>query len=489
MPAPFRAFLGGSYPATSPHAACERTINFIPEYIGSPGAKAPLVLYPTPGVEAFATAADTPVRALGAQGGRVFAVVGTTLYEVASDGTLTDRGDVAVDVGTDPAQILANGDGGGELLIVSGGHAYLYTLATNTLTDLMSGGSPLSCTASQAVMLDGYFVILDGATSTLYQSDLLDGTTWDGAALQLRNAAPDPWVAVAVLNRDLWVLGEKTSEIWYNAGTTPWAFAMHAGGLVPWGCAAPFSVANVGDRLIWLGQTTRGRGQVVAASGLSPQVISTPAIDQVIQGYATTDDAVAWTYDHDGHQFYLLQFPTADTTLVYDLSTGLWHERGTWNSSTSAYEAWRPCYHTLAFGEHLVGDRNAGELYTLSSSAYLDADGAAIRRVRRANVLNDSNRRLSFSRFEVDLEPGLGTGSGEGADPEVELNFSNNAAKTWATAGARSSGSGAQGEYTKRVFWTRLGSARNRVFEIVCADPAPYRITAAYLDMRLTGGK
>jgi hypothetical protein len=251
-----------------------------------------------------------------------------------------------------------------------------------------------------------------------------------------------------------------------------------------WGCVAPWSAKACGTSLMWLAQTKHGQGQVIEGSGLSAHVISTPALENELAGYATLTDAVADVYDERGHRFYVLTFPTANATWVYDLTTQLWHERGTWNVGTSAYTEWRPLYSAHAFGRQLIGDREAGTIYTLSATSHTDVGGAVIRRVRRAPILSANNTRTSFTRFALDLEPGLGTGSGAGASPLVTLKFSNNAGKTWSTAGARTAGSGDQGEYAKRVFWTRLGAARLRVFEVVCAEPAPYRIVNAYLDTR-----
>ena len=58
-------------------------------------------------------------------------------------------------------------------------------------------------------------------------------------------------------------------------------------------------------------------------------------------------DARAFTYQKDGHHFYVLTFPTGNKTFVFDASTSLWHERNatvpsttintvTWATQTSA---------------------------------------------------------------------------------------------------------------------------------------------------------
>jgi hypothetical protein len=125
----YPGFIGGSATQHSSTFASERTVNWYVERADTQGAKNAGYLLPTPGVSTFAThATQAPVRALWAQADRCFAVIGTDFVEVGSGGTLTSRGTVSVDVGTDPATITSNGDAGSEILITSNGHAYVYLL-------------------------------------------------------------------------------------------------------------------------------------------------------------------------------------------------------------------------------------------------------------------------------------------------------------------------------------------------------------------------
>ena len=67
-----------------------------------------------------------------------------------------------------------------------------------------------------------------------------------------------------------------------------------------------------------------------------------------------------------------------------------------------------------------------------------------------------------------------------GWDPQVMLRISNDGGKTWGPELWRSAGK--MGEYTKRVSWNRMGSARRRVFEVTMTDPIPWKITGCYLE-------
>jgi hypothetical protein len=115
-------------------ADCEDTINWYPEMSESQGAKAKIVLYPTPGMEEFSagTQAGRALFSTAASGGRTFLVEGTSFVELAETGVRTVRGTVSQDA--NPATITTNGDGGDQLFITSGSNGYNFDLNTNTLT-------------------------------------------------------------------------------------------------------------------------------------------------------------------------------------------------------------------------------------------------------------------------------------------------------------------------------------------------------------------
>lgn len=491
----YPGFIGGTAVAQSPIFQGERTVNFYLERASSPGAATASMLLPVPGVEVWAThATAATVRGLWAESGRCFAVLGTTFAEVGSNKTLTDLPTgspttLSMDTGQDPVSICSNGDGGQELLVTSGGTIYLYGIppggvVTAKTVGFKLDGAPLDWTATMAGMLDGFFLALDTSTSTFYISEPLDGTKWDATQCLQRSGQPDRWVSLIVVGREIWLLGALTSDVLYNSGASPFPFTFHSSGTIPYGCLAPWSAVAVPGGICWLASSRHGGARVVLAAGLTPRVISTPAVDAALDGYATVTDAVAASYESQGHAFYVLTFPTAEATWVYDLTTDTWAERGRWDPDDARYLAWRPLAHAFAFGVHLFGDRVGGTIYVQSNAYVGDVAGGTIRRLRRAPAIVDEHRRVGYDAFELALEPGLGTVSGEGMTPEVVLNYSNDAGKTWTTAGQRSAGSGALGQYRKRVRWTRLGSSRQRMFEVVMSDPIPWRIVEAILQVR-----
>lgn len=480
MPA-YPSFCYGSYPSQSPIADLERTMNWYPEPIESPGSTWQAALYPTPGQQSFIAApsvSDVNTRALFSMSNRTHGVVGGGIYELFQTNTATRRGPCAQD--NYPAQIAYNGQTGNQLLISSGTNGYLVDLTTNLVTQVLSGD------ATMVGMIDTYFLAFNIVTSRFRWSGLNDGTTWNALNFQSRSIAPDPWQAMVVDgNRQIWLIGEQTGEVWYDAGTSPSPFAPIPGAVFGYGTPAPFTVKVAGDRMIWLSKSVDGAGIVVAARGYSPERVSNYAIETAIAAYQRTSmitDAEAFVYQDQGHVFYVLNFPSANATWVLDTSTGVWHQRGKWNAPRNDFDVWGPRVHAYAFGQHLVGDRSTGTIATMDVSYGSEVDGKAIRRVRIPAPIwcRSGVRRMFINRFQVRAEPGLGTSTGQGVSPSMMLRTSRNA-KTWSNE--RAAAAGAIGGYGQRVFWTRCGSSPDLwVPEITVTDPIPWRIVGADIE-------
>lgn len=471
----FPNFVGPAYTSQSPNVDCERTVNWYPEITEAPGAKANIVLYPCPGFESFADLSPGPVRALYAINGRTFAVSGYVFYEISTTGVATNRGSVAIDA--NPATISSNGDGGDQLFITSGDHGYCFDLTSNTLTTVLASG----CTVGD--FLDGFFLSLDTATATFRISDLLDGTTWDATQYAQRNTGADTWQAMQVVHREIWLLGSQTSDVFYNSGAFPFPFAPIPGAFIQQGTQSTFSLASLNQSLIWLSHNAQGSGMVMRSNGYTADRISTHAIEWAIQRYETIEDAQAFTYQEQGHNFYVLLFPSAKATWVWDMTTNLWHERGYWVSNDNQFDSIRVACHCHPHDNiSLVGNRLTGEVYRMSVSIATDVDGLGMRRQRRARGLSQDETWILYGQMQLDMESGLGLATGQGSDPQVMLRISRDGGHTWGNEYWASAGK--IGQYSKRVVWNRLGRSRNAAFEVTVTDPIPWRITQAFLTVR-----
>lgn len=473
-------FVGPSNQAQSPIADCERTVNLYLEP-NDTGRGRP-ALYPTPGRSNFITGlADVGTRALASMNARVLAVLGGGAYELFAGGTATRYGVVNQDANL--AQITFNGITGNQALFASGGNAYVLNLATNVLSSAVLTGE-----ATQIGMLDGYGLAFNKTLGKVRSSNLNDFTTFDPTNFATRSSAPDNWQAMHVNAPDVWFIGEQSGDVWQNAGSTGFPLAPRPGAAFPWGIAATFSIATAGDSVLWLSRNAQGAGVVVRARGYTPQPVNSYALDAAIASYATIADAEALAFQRRGHTFYVLKFPTAGATWMYDLKTGLWTEIGTYDSATGRC-LWAPRAITYAFGKHLVGDGTTATISQLDDAVGTEANGDPIVRLRiPPALLADERGRLFVDRFQPEIEHGLGTATGQGSDPVAMLRWSKDFGRTWGNE--RTATLGRMGEYDARTVWLRCGSAvTSMVPELKISDPVPTRIVGALVDARGARGQ
>ena len=376
-----------------------------------------------------------------------------------------------------------------QIMIVSAGHAYCYTPATNVLLEVTA---QLAGMPAKVFFADGYFGMLIAQSQTFQFSNPLDGTTWPGVNLSEVSVFPENITTIGVDHRELVILGEKQGQLYQDTGSVE-IYDPVAGGFIEQGAAALFATDLVDSATFWLGQNKDGQGIAWRLNGVSPLRISNHAVESAWERYASITNAVSYSYVRKGHTFWVIYFPTANpaplptsATWVYDAATGLWHEWSYWRADLGRDEAHHSWWHQFAFNQHLVGDWSTGNIYQLSPMLYTDA-GNPIRRVRRAPHISKEKEPINFDELTVDFESGVGPqpplldGLGNPRPPQAMLRWSNDGGKTWSNEQTVSMG--AAGESLQRAVWRRLGQARrgSRVFELAVSDPVWCAIVDAYL--------
>lgn len=466
----YPGFVGGSAQSLNPLASLQGTMNFYTEVVR--GRK---TYYPVEGTTIFGTTTHVGNRASFEENGRAFSVHANQLVEWFADGSTIDRGFVTQD--DNPATICSNGTTGGQLFITSGTNGYCYVLATNTLTLVLAG------VAVQGAMLDGFFLAFNPVNGEVRFSALNDGTSWDPLDFFFRSIAPDPWRAMIVSQGKIWMIGEHTGEVWWDAGGADVPFEPIQSSVFSYGIIAPFSLIGVGDSVRWLSQTKDGDGIVVGARGYRPERLSDHPTETAIAAYkraARITDCEALTYQTVGHTFTSLRFPAANATRCFDDATGEWHQRGLWNSGLNQFDIWRPRMHMAAFGKHLVGDPDTGVLAELDGSYLTEYDGLAIRRQLIPPALFGENDFVQVDRLELYLQQGLAPQSPAlGSAPVVELRVSGNAGKTFGNA--RHGAAGSTGEYDARLTWVACGAGQTWVPKFTFTDPLPWRVCDCFV--------
>lgn len=439
--------------------SAQRLINLFVEK-QPPDAKATTALLPTPGLREFADLTAGPIRGLCVMGQYLYVVAGVTVYRVDADGNETSLGTIA---GGGPVSM--DQDGNYLCIVVPDTFgAWAVDRATETLTKI---SDPDFLGATSVCVIDGYFIFSKPNSTEFFLSALNDPTTFDALDFASAEGSPDNIVAASRVGRDLWLFGETSAEVWSNVGATDFPFLRVSGGFIQRGTSARFSITSRLGTAVWLGDDR----VVYTAAGVQPQRISTHALEQAIGGYERVDDAVGYIYEQEGHVFYVLSFPSAGDTWVYDFASGAWHER-----ESEGLGVWRAALGVAFAGAVIAGDNATAKLWRVDPT-YAYEDDAQIIRVATGTAFHAEGKKVFFSRLTAEFETGVGLVTGQGSSPVAWLAWSDDGGRTWGNAAEASLG--AIGQYRTRVEWRRLGSARHRVFRLQWSDPVYTTLIAA----------
>jgi hypothetical protein len=338
--------------------------------------------------------------------------------------------------------------------------------------------------ASCVDIVDNYFVYNRPNTQQYASSDVLSPITY-GLAFASKFTGPDDLVSLIVDHGQIYLLGEKTSEVWADVGTFPFPFQRIPGASSQHGIAAQFSMARFGNSFAYVSRNDRGQAVVVQMNGYFPQRISTHAVENTLVNQDISN-AIAYTYQLEGHECYVVTFPNIELTWVYDGATQMWH-KWLWCDNQNNFKRHRSNCSALFQGQVLVGDYENGQIYRLDPNNYTD-NGQHIRRVRRCPHLVADFQRQYFDELQIQFQPGVGLQGIEtfplgdndiGINPQAMLRWSNDGGSTWSNE--HWAGIGKVGKYQNRIIWRRLGQARDRIYEVVVTDPIKAVIVSANL--------
>lgn len=461
--------LGGSHLTTrSRNVQAQTCINWYPEVLKTPG-ESKVTLYPTPGTTFIKNIGLGPHRGSIVHKDLAYHISGNELIKQEVE-VFTSLGTIGTSTGR--VSMASNGSFGDQLIIVDGTDGYIWDSQALTLTTISDAQFPAS--PSQVRYMDSYFIVTSVDSGQFNISTSNDGTAWD--ALDFANAerAPDDTVAMETLNRDIYFVGDYTTEVWTNTGGR-FPFEPYSNGIIEFGTPAAYSLAKTDEGIIFLTRNQRGQGKIVGIKGTNVLPLSNPALEYQISTYGDISDAYAFTYEQAGHIFYQLTFPTVEKTWVFDVTLGDielgWHQRSTNDLRHVAST------HVFYNNKNYVGDYDSPAVYSLNLDVYTD-NGVAIKRERAGLHLINNQNRIRYDKLELVFEAGVGLIAGQGSDPQVMLDWSDDGGFTWSNV--RYLSTGAIGSYGVRCLTHHLGSSRDRVFRVRTSDPVNFVLIEAY---------
>jgi hypothetical protein len=517
-------FVGPSYEAPSIYQDAQECINFYPEIDPFKQDRGAIALYPTPGLTQILQLNNAPVRGMRAlSGGKyLIIIVGSKVYSIVySNGYVsTQIGNLTTTTGSVSITDNQTYNNGLTAYIVDGPNRYTWIASTNTFAIISTTDGPWTG-GNVCDVVDNY-IIYNQPNTQNWATTTVNVTT-SPALYGSKDGSPDNLVSLIVDRRQVFLLGEVTTEVWTDVGSTiqgitTFPFQRVPGTNMQHGCAAPFSIARFAEMFMFVSKDTRGQAIIGAIQGYQFVRLSTHAVEQTLMNQSI-EDAVAYTYQLEGHEMYVVSFPSIDLTWVYDLTTKMWHKWLSWDQA-SGYHRHRSNCGAFFNNVYLVGDYQNGKIYQLDNAVYTD-NGNTIRRLRRAPHLVADLQRQYFNELQIQFQPGVGTTGlsyplqhnqltpysiyispsaiytlkqndqlGVEATapitnetpttyPQAMLRWSSDGGSTWSNEHWVTIGQ--QGKYRNRAIWRRLGWSRDRIFEVAVSDPIKCVIVSANL--------
>ncbi len=438
----------------------------------------------TPGLSQFCDLECDVVRGLYATNNFLYAVGDDKFYQIDSEGNATQKGTLSTTSGR--VSLTSNFT---QVGFVDGTNSvYVYNVDTDSFT---TGALPNGATTKRITFQDAYGIMTLEEDTKFQISGVSDLSTY--AALDQgsvsSSAQINQLVGVESSKLELWLFGDVRTEVWVNAGLSPGVpYEKNPGVYIEMGCAGRWTVEVMDNTVIWLGRDERGKAFVCRADGYRPTVISSEPLHTEFETYERVDDAFSYSYTEAGHTFYVLTFPTANRTWVYDIATQMWHQRSSFfpaiddSPSVNVNRHIANCY-AFFQTKHMVGDFNSGKIYQMSRE-FLDDAGTLIYRERIFPTISYDQKRVFISKLYLDIQAGNGLVTGQGSDPQIMLQVQRDGVwgnERWKSAGA-------QGERGRRVFWPRLGQGRYLIPKISMTDPVDWVLLDASAEITVGTG-
>ncbi len=428
------------------------TARLINCYIEEGGGDKGVVLRSVPGVSVARPLGTGPIRALGLMRGHRFAVSGGKLYR--------DDQSVGSVFGTGRPQLAGNGT---QLCVLVEPRLWIYDESDGSFAEVTDADFP---GASSVQFFDSYITITEPDSGRWWASDFAAAESWNALSFATAEGYPDDLVTHVVDHRQALLLGKETCELWDNVNAGDFPFLRSPNGFIEMGCIAKHSAVKADQSVFWLANDKTVR----RLSGMTPVRVSNHAVERFIRD-ATAEQAYAFSMTAEGHVCYVITFP--EGTWVYDITTQQWHERKSYGERN-----WKAsCAVEIGGQTYLGGDDN--RLGVLDD---VFTEWGEVQRMQWTYQPVYSERSGAVhSRLEILAESGVGVSSGQGSDPRIDLEYSDDGGKTFKYLSSRSLG--AIGEYHQRAIWNRLGQSIDRVYRASISDPVRRKIIGTNLDL------
>jgi len=375
--------------------------------------------------------------------GTCYRVMGTKLVTVASNGTVTELGDVGT------GGLVTMDYSFDRLAIASGGRLYYWNGTLTQVTDPDLG------TVLDFCWVDGYFMTTDGAN--LVVTELSDPLQVNPLKYGSSEVDPDPVVALLKLRNEVYALNRNTIEVFDNVGAEFFPFQRIDGAQIQKGVIGTFGCCVFMEQVAFLGSGRNEQPGIYLGANATATKISTQEIDDLLMNYSEGQLAQSKleARNDKAHQHLYVHLP--DRTLVYDgaasqeLGEMVWF---TLTTTTAGFAQYRARNLVWAYDKWLVGDPQSSSIGYLVDTIGTHWGQKVRWEFGTLIVYNEGNGAL-FHELELVALTGR---VALGIDPQISTSYSLDGL-SWSQD--RYIRVGTIGNTKKRLAWFQQGNMRN----------------------------
>ena len=386
--------------------------------------------YGGPGLTQFAEVGDGPIRGEYVFGDTLYAVSGSMLYSVDTNGDETALGAVA---GYDPVIISDNGF---TMAIVSDSTSYLY--------DTTSGLVPINDTdfrrASSVDFLRQVFIFTEANSGRYFTSELADGTSYVATDVATAEIKPDNVLRVFVSGDEGLLFGTKSVEGVYFSGKPDGVPLSPTQTNLDYGLIGRDAVCAIDNTVAWVSN----KRDIRTLRGGSPIAIADPTIITAIQNWTNPASIRAFSFAIRGHEWMALRHD--EGCYIWDATTQMWSARKSYGQET-----WRVNSAIDFDNKIIMGDASEGILWQLDPAAHAEGSNPLVRECV-TSTLGPGGSPFTLDGVELEVEVGVGLATGQGVAPKIWMQLSRDSGRTFGVRMERSLG--AMGNRAVRVMWT-----------------------------------
>lgn len=383
--------------------------------------KTALAVYGTPGLTKVLDQGALVYRGGVTVGDLLYLAQGNVFKECNNAFVTTDR-NAAARLTTNAGRVnMATNET--TIVVIDGANGYIYDTSALTFAQI---GSAMFASPQTVTYQDGFYLatFIETGTNKKRCQISADGVTWNALDFRGIDTTPGALIRTLSFEGEVHQFADKGIEFWAYTGDPTFPFQPIRGATIPVGLAARWSIAIGQSSIYFLGRDRSATGvQVYELQGHTVRSISTPDLSDAISKYATASDATAYFIGVDEHDFYILSFPTAGKTWMYDafasniMGMPVWSELQSGNGGRH--------YSDLGFSlvnKGYVSDYATGKLYLIDPNSYTDNGMAIDFEIDTRHFFKDYEY-VTVDQLVADFETGVGIAGN--ADPFYAINYMN----------------------------------------------------------------